>query len=71
MTRSDVREGTMSQSSTATIESRLQRLEQKVDVMSEALLVLAHGAERGPLSEPGGHPAANAARPASPSRWAH
>ncbi len=54
----------MSQSSTATIESRLQRLEQKVDVLSEALLVLAHGAEGGPLSEPGGHPAANAARQA-------
>jgi hypothetical protein len=64
MTTTDVQEGTMSQSSTATIESRLQRLEQKVDVLSEALLVLAHGAEGGPLSEPGGHPAANAARQA-------
>lgn len=46
------------------IESRLERLERKVDVLSEALRVLAHGAEGGPLAEPGSHPARQAARQA-------
>jgi len=48
----------------ATIESRLERLERKVDVLSDALRVLAHGSEGGPLSEPGADPAAHAARQA-------
>ena len=42
------------QPTTATIESRLERLERKVDVLSEALRVLAHGVEGGPLAEPAG-----------------
>jgi hypothetical protein len=57
----------MSQSarpSAATIESRVEALERKVDVLSQALLVLAHGAEGGPLSEPGEQTAAQAARQA-------
>lgn len=57
----------MSQSrgpATAEIDSRLKRLEEKVDVLTEAALLLAHGAEGGPLSEPGEHTAADAARQA-------
>jgi len=48
----------------ATVESRLERLERKVDVLSDALRVLAHGSEGGPLAEPGADPAAQAARQA-------
>lgn len=57
----------MSQSlhaSPETVERRLERLERKVDVLTEALRVLAHGAEGGPLAEPGTHPARQAARQA-------
>jgi hypothetical protein len=52
------------QPTTATIESRLERLERKVDVLSEALRVLAHGVEDGPLAEPGTRSAPQAARQA-------
>jgi len=52
------------QPSATMIEGRVERLERKVDVLSEALRVLAHGAEGGPLAEPGAHPARQAARQA-------
>ncbi len=48
----------------AMVESRLERLERKVDVLIDALRVLAHGAEGGPLAEPGAQPAPRAARQA-------
>jgi hypothetical protein len=57
----------MSQSGQPTIamvESRLERLERKVDVLTEALRVLAHGVEGGPLAEPGGRTGPRAARQA-------
>ena len=52
------------QPTTAAIEGRLERLERTVDVLSEALRVLAHGVEGEPLAEPGAHPAPKAARQA-------
>jgi hypothetical protein len=52
------------QPSATVIESRLERLERKVDVLSEALRVMAHGAEDGPLAEPGAYTAKQAARQA-------
>ncbi len=52
------------QPSATMVERRVERLERKVDVLSEALRVLAHGVEDGPLAEPGSHPARQAARQA-------
>jgi hypothetical protein len=51
-------------SAAADTDSQLKRLEQKVDVLTEAVLLLAHGAEDSPVAEPGGHAAADAARQA-------
>src|SRR6202012_813023 len=48
----------------AMVESMLERLERKVDVLIDALRVLAHGVEGGPLAEWGVQSVPRAARQA-------
>jgi len=52
------------QSAIAAIESRLQQLEHEVGVLSEAVLIMSHGAEGGPMADPAGNAATQAARQA-------
>jgi len=46
------------------LEERVQLLESTVATLADALRLLAHGLEKGPLSRPGDQPAAEAARKA-------
>ena len=46
------------------LEERVRLLESKVATLADALRLLAHGLEHGPLSGPGDQPVAEAARKA-------
>jgi hypothetical protein len=48
----------------AAIEGRVHRLETRLDALAEAVEVLAHGLEDGPMAEPGHGRAREAARQA-------
>jgi len=46
------------------LEERVHHLESRVATLADALRLLAHGLEEGPMSGPGGQPVADAARKA-------
>ena len=46
----------------AALEERVRVLEERLTAVSDAIGVLAHGLEDLPMAEPGGRPAAEAAR---------
>jgi hypothetical protein len=48
--------------SVATLEERVHVLEERLTAVADAIGVLAHGLEDLPIAEPGGRPAAEAAR---------
>jgi hypothetical protein len=52
------------ESSTTALEERVHLLESRVDTLADALRLLAHGLENGPMSGPGDQPVAEAARKA-------
>lgn len=48
----------------AALEERVRALEERMTAITDAIRVLAHGLEEQPTTEPGGRPAAEAARQA-------
>jgi len=50
------------ESPVAALAERVHALEERLTVVTEAVRTLAHGLQDAPLAEPGGRPAAEAAR---------